>query len=289
MLPHPPWAVNQVQARPFASPGPKVTSPLVKLCRFVLIDAPEQPRSGVYHEGRVYETDGERAIGIHEPGTVSFLPPLGAPSAVRVFEGFRRPSGDRGLTYRFLNTTGFRGPNSLGDAPPAAQTLDFDVHVAAAVADFAESVEPREAPSFILGYLIMIVLYDSDMAEEERTLGLPLGPSHDFGGVLGPYLTTPEDLAEFTLGSDPTEFAWRYRVRVNETEIAAGVNEPPAPASDLLSFSSRLRAVNAGELLAWPALEKPGLDASPLERFLTASDRIEVTVDGLGTLVARLS
>jgi 2-keto-4-pentenoate hydratase/2-oxohepta-3-ene-1,7-dioic acid hydratase in catechol pathway len=261
----------------------------VKLCRFVLRDAPEQPRSGVYHDGKVYETDGERAIGIHDPGAIAFLPPLGSPPAVRVFETYRKQTGEEALTYRFLNPTGFHGPNSETAVSPLAQTLDLAVHVVATVADRAEGVEVVEAPSFVLGYGLMIVFLDADTADEERANDLPHGPSHDFGGVLGPYLTTPDELVEFTVARDPTCFAWRYRVRVNETEVASGETGPTLPMSELLSFASCIREVQAGELLAWPAFEVGPLPESPLGRHLLPADRIEVSVDGLGTLVARLT
>jgi 2-keto-4-pentenoate hydratase/2-oxohepta-3-ene-1,7-dioic acid hydratase in catechol pathway len=261
----------------------------VKLCRFVLHEAPEQPRSGVYHDGKVYETDGERAIGIHDPGAIAFLPPLGSPPAVRAFETYRRPNGEEALTYRFLNPTGFRGPNSETAVSPLAHTLDFAVHVVGTVADLAEGVEVVEAPGFVLGYGLMIVFFDADTAEDERANGVAIGPSHDFGGVLGPYLTTPDELVEFTVARDPTCFAWRYRVRVNETEVASGESGPTVPLSQLLAFASGVRAVQPGELLAWPAFDTSPLPETPLGRHLLPADRIEVTVDGLGTLVARLT
>ncbi|HXH61954.1 MAG TPA: fumarylacetoacetate hydrolase family protein [Fimbriimonadaceae bacterium] len=261
----------------------------MKLCRFVLNQAPDQARSGIYHEGKVYETDGERAIGIHEPGSVSLLPPLGTPPGIRVFEFHRATVGDRALSYRFQNTTGLYGPNSDVEIISASTAVDFDVHVVGTVADTAQAVDPGEAPSFALGYGLMLVFYDADMAQDERTQSIPIGPSHDLGCVIGPYLTTPEDLTEFTVGSDPTNFAWNLSMKVNETAVAKASVEPGIAFSDLLSFVTRIRTVQAGEVLAWPAFDKPALEDSPLGRGLVAEDRVEVTVDGLGTLVARIA
>jgi fumarylacetoacetate (FAA) hydrolase len=261
----------------------------VKLCRFVLLDAPEHPRSGIYHDGKVYETDGERAIGIHDPGSLSMLTPLGTPPAIRAFQSYRRPDGSEGLTFRFCNVTGLAGPNGEIAVNVGARALDFDVHVVGVVGDLAESVEAPEAAGYVLGYALLLELYDADLAEEERLLELPSGPSHDMGGALGPFLTTPDELTEFTVGSDPTNFGWNYRLRVNDAEVAVGSVESDFPFSHLLSFASQARAVQAGEVLAWPALAKPPLLESGLERNLVSGDRIEAVVDGLGTLVARIA
>lgn len=261
----------------------------MKLCRFVLNDAPDQARSGIYHDGKVYETDGERAVGIYEPGRISLLPPLGTPPATRVYQLARCSNGEEFLTYRIQNVTGFVGPNAEISVPPSVTALDFDFHVVGVVSEQAEVVETYEAATFVLGYALLIVLHDADAADEERILGVPLGPSHDLGGALGPYLTTPEDLTEFTVGTQTTSFEWRYRIKVNDVEVANGVvNEAPS-FSALVSNASSARAVFPGEVLAWPAVPKPALPDSPLERHLVESDRIEASVDGLGTLVLRLA
>lgn len=261
----------------------------MKLCRFELHEAPGQPRSGIYHEGKVYETDGERAIGIHDPGSLSLLTPLGIPPSIRVFEAYRKPNGEEALNYRFCSVGGLVGPNGEIAVTVGERSLDFNVHVVGIVSDTGESVEASEAPGFVLGYALLLQLYDTDLAGEEAALQLATGASHDFGGALGPYVTTPEDLTDFTVGSDPTCFGWNYRMRVGDVEVASGTDETGLPFSALLGFASSWRAVSAGEVMGWPKLNKKALTDSPLQRSLLPSDRIEVTVDGLGTLVARIA
>lgn len=255
----------------------------------MLNDAPELARSGIYHDGKVYETDGERAIGIHDPGSVSLLTPLGTPPAMRVFSPYRRSNGEEALAYRFCNVTGLAGPLGEIAVNVGAHDLDFDVHVVGIVGEDAEAVEPHEAASFVLGYALLLQLYDPEMASDARTFEAPIGASHDFGGALGPYLTTPDELVEFTVGSDPTSFGWNYRVRVNDVEVAHGSEVSALPFAALLGFASQSHAVHAGEVIGWPALRKPMLSETALERQLFSADKIEVTVDGLGTLVARVA
>ena len=261
----------------------------MKLCRFVLNDAPDQARSGIYHDGKIYETDGEKAIGIYDPGKLRLLTPIGTPPAIRVFQDVRRPSGEDAMTYRFQNVTGLVGANGELGLPPAATGLDFDLHVVGAISERAEAVELHEGASFVLGYAMMIVAYDPETAGELRALAVPEDAAFDFGGALGPYLTTPEDLTEFTIGSDSTRFEWRYRIKVNDVEVAKGAINGLPPFSSLLHVASLGRAVLPGELIAWPRVNKPLLEESPLGRPLVETDRIEAVVDGLGTLVVRIA
>ena len=261
----------------------------MKLCRFVLNDTPDDVRSGVYHDGKVYETDGQTATGIHEPRDIQMLPPIGVPPSLRLFERFDLPHGEAGLTYHYLNPTGLYGPNSEVPAPEYTQSLDFDVHIVGAVADTATMVDPEDAAGLVLGYAVLLVFVAADLAEMEQSRNLPPGPSKDCGMVLGPFLTTPDDLIEFTQDSNPPNFVWNYKVSVNDEMIKKGSTVAEFPFSSMIEFASRIRPLLPAEILAWPKLEKPAIEDSEFGRGLMPGDRVEVTVDGFGTLVARLT
>ena len=260
----------------------------MKLCRFLLKNAPEDARSGIYHEGRYYETDGEKAVGIRDPSAISLLPPIGTPPAARVFEYYIDSNGEKGLTYRYINSTDLYGPNSEVEIPAFSTEIDFDVHVCGTIRERGELVESSEVRDYVLGYSILIVFHAADLAEQERQLGISHGPSHDVGLVLGPFLTTPDDLTEFCARSDPTHYSFRYTIDVGETQIAKNLYEPEQSFGDLIQFGSRIRAIQAGEIVAWPKLDKPPLEISQLGRNLIVGDKIDVTVDGFGTLVTRI-
>lgn len=241
-------------------------------------------RSGVFHDGKVYETDGEKAIGIHEPGSLTLLPPLGTPPSIRVIESHRNATGDPFITYRYACPSGLAGPNGQVEVIGRTGSLDFSAHVAFIVSETGVGIEPQESATFVLGYCILVFLSDEDLAQEERTLGIGTTRSHDLGTAIGPYLTTPEDLTEFSVGSNPNELVWNYKMRVNETVIALGSVEGQTTAPELLCNLSLNRPVFAGEVIAFSALEKPTIE-SVLDRPLIAGDRIEITIDGLGVLV----
>ncbi len=254
----------------------------------MLTSDPQRPRSGVYHDGKVYETDGELAIGIHEPGTLSLLSPLGAPPALRVIEHHRDSTGNPFPTYRYASPSGLVGPNAEIEVLGKPGSLDFAAHVAFVASETGAAIEPHEATTFVLGYCIVVFLSDDDLVQEERNIGIGTTRSHDLGSAIGPYLTTPEDLTEFSVGSNKNELVWNYKMRVNETVVAVGSIEGRASAPEALCFLSENRPVFAGEVIALAALEKPTVE-SVLDRPLMGGDRVEVTVDGLGSLVFHIA
>lgn len=205
-----------------------------------------------------------------------------------MYETFTDLNGEPGLTYHYINPTDLYGSNSEVDMPAFTAELDFDVHVCGTVRDKAEMIESSDAPEYVLGYAILIVFYVPDLVEHEQQNGLPSGPSHDIGLVLGPFLTTPEDLIDHSLRANPTHYSFRYDIKVGEDQIAKNLYEPELSFGELLQFGSRIRPIQVGEVVAWPKLDKPPLETTPLGRNLTSGDRIEITVDGFGTLIARI-
>lgn len=255
----------------------------MKLVRFELVEAPGRARSGLIYEERVYETDGEKAIGIHELGKVRLFPPVGPVAGFRVFQ-----SVADGLTYHYRHPQ-VLGPLSEVEMPAEVDGLDFDAHVCAVLQDGGTQIDPTEAKGFVLGYTLALTFRIPSVQEEDRARGGEGTLGLDAGSVLGPYLVTPEDLTEFTLPQDERVLSFGYEIRVNNDTVASG-NVHLDPGIDrLLPLASRYSRVYPSEALAWPKLEKPELEFSELGRLLLPSDRVALTVDSLGTLVAKIA
>ena len=175
----------------------------MKLCRFELHADPGVPRSGIYHDGRFYETDGEQAAGIHDPGSIRMLPPIGTPPSLRLFDEARDANGQIFLTYTFGNPARIQGPNSDIDASGTDESLDFDVRVAVLTQSDARRIEPQEAAKLVLGYGILVSFYEPEESERLVSLGLADAPARDIGAMFGPFLCTPDELLEHRVGADP--------------------------------------------------------------------------------------
>jgi len=256
----------------------------MKLCRFELVAEPGEPRTGLYYEGKFYETDGEQAIAIHESDQGQLLMPLVAAPSVRLFSTAVEGPGAGQSGYRFLNPSRLFGPNRTLPLPEADGGYDLTATVAAIVAGDGAFVRPEEATAFILGYTLLIALRAPDVSERADTLGLPDGLAHDVGLFIGPVITTPDEVADLSDTGEPTSFVWDFRLRVNGEQVAAG-EERVGPYGDCVVEASRFGPVRGGEVLGGPALVTSVLGVAPP---LGAGDLIEFEVQRLGRLVARL-
>lgn len=256
----------------------------MKLCRFELVEAPGEPRTGLYYEGKFYETDGEKPIAIHESDQAKLLMPLVAAPSVRLFSASVDGPGAGRSGYRFLNPARLFGPNRTLPLPEADGGYDLTATVAAVVAGDGAFVRPEETAAFILGYTPLIILRAPDVAERTEMWGLPDGLAHDVGLFIGPVITTPDELADLSDTGEPTTFVWDYRVRINGEQIAHG-EERVGPYGDCVVEASRFGPVRGGEVLGGPPLLTSVLGAAPP---LGAGDLIEFEVQRLGRLVARL-
>lgn len=221
----------------------------MQLCRFALHEDPSTARSGIFHDGRFYETDGERPVGVHEISKILLLPP------VQTIASFRAFTSDLAFTYR--NSAVFGGALSELDAP--AGEVTSDIRIAALLRDEGEQIEAEEAEGFILGYCLCI--------------GLRRGDETDFPFALGPFLTIPEATHAELLNKP-------ISLNING-ELAL---EVPAQTTDfgrMIEAAARTNRITPSDLIAAPCLEGH-LPA------LHPGDTVQVVHEGLGTLTVKI-
>ncbi|MBL8061014.1 MAG: hypothetical protein JNK63_09905 [Chthonomonas sp.] len=217
----------------------------MQLCRFVLREEPEGVRSGLFHDGRFFETDGERPVGVYDPGKVGLLAPMQSIPSLRVF--------NKDLSYTYRNSAVFGGPLMEVDAPG----LDCfaDVRIVAILKDDGEQITSEEADAFILGYSLLIALVT--------------GSETDFPFALGPFLTIPEGPAEALLAKP-------LAMKINGDELFAAQLAPPDfPA--MIERASRTNRATTADVLAAPPIEVPSHKLKP-------GDSVQVAHEGLGIL-----
>lgn len=261
----------------------------MKLCRFEIENHPEEPRSGIFHEGKVYETDGQNAIAIHDPANIRFLSPIGRPAALRCFESYEALPGEWGVSYFFLNPANLRGPNETFDLPPAVEELGIEVRVAAVLQDAGLNVEPAESDGFILGYTFVALFVDRAAEREGAPHPARWAELRDLGGFVAPFVVTPDELDDYRDQEARSRFTWKYKVSVNDEELPlGGTFGSDYGMDDLLILASRRAPVGAGEIIAWPALPLPELADTSLGRDLVPGDRFRVVVEGLGAITGQV-
>jgi 2-keto-4-pentenoate hydratase/2-oxohepta-3-ene-1,7-dioic acid hydratase in catechol pathway len=257
----------------------------MKLCRFELLEDPGISRSGIYHDQRVYETEGMKAIGIHDYRKVKFLPPLGQPKSIRLFEVLTHSNHPQRLYSTYMNPTDMQGPLAEVSLPETTRQFDFEVRIGAVTQETGEQIQPREASGFLLGYTIYIGFIDYKQLAEEQKQGIPPYQAHDFPPLMGPFITTLDELNTQRIG-DPEELRhrWSYEITVNNASLYKAEEEQIIGFSEILSHATKTRKVFPGELLCSAPLHKSRLSETSLGRFLQEEDHISVHVDPLGTL-----
>ncbi|RYG25312.1 fumarylacetoacetate hydrolase family protein [bacterium] len=255
----------------------------MKLFRFELKAEPGAARSGMVFNGRIYETNGAEAVGVHEPGDVRPLAPVPQAGALRFFRNQNQPFEEVSDPAFFYGNPGaVVGASTVVNVPSNIVDLTFEPYLAAVMVAGGYDIPVEEADDHILGLTIMIALVNRSAM---RTEGI-FGRSHDLGIGLGPVVTTPDELDDFLASQ---ENGRHYRLsataRVNAVDRARGnAEELPFTIAQAVSAASRSCTLREGDVLALgPLCDVPD------DLRLEGGDEVTVAVENLGALSLKLS
>ena len=257
----------------------------VKLCRFELKSQPGEVRSGLVYSGKIYETNGEESVAVHEAEQVRPLSPVGRPPSLRIFrmtEG-RLPvsSEDSVPLYFHGNPTSVYGPSQAIPRPASVAHLDFEPYMIGIVGADGLSIPVEAADNHLLGYSLGLMLLSRDLIREEQDLRSGYGRSIDIGCVIGPVITTPDDLDEVVTEEIPArKYALSVVTRVNGVEVGRGdISDLPVSFAELVAAASDTGPVRSGDIIAIGPI---ATSSEPI--FLDPGDDVQVSVEHLGTL-----
>ena len=261
----------------------------MKLCRFELKSAPGEIRSGLVYSGKIYETDGEQSIAVHEASEVRPLSPVGRAPSLRVFrlvDGQLFRSEHDGLPHYFhLNPTGLYGPSQTIPYPSSVANLSFEPYLILVAGSDGLQVPLEEADSIVLGFTLAILLVSRDLQREEIRFSAGFGRSFDIGGAIGPVISTPDDLDESVTEEVPSrKYALSVVTRVNGVEADRGdIADLPVSLGQLIQAASDTGPIRSGDLIAIGPIA-----TSPTPVQLESGDDIQVSVEHLGTLSLKI-
>ncbi|MFQ6675275.1 MAG: fumarylacetoacetate hydrolase family protein [Fidelibacterota bacterium] len=142
--------------------------------------------------------------------SVHFHPPVPDPPTFRDFYAFeqhvRAARRSRGMEmdptwYRipifyYSNPVNLYGHKDAIPMPGQTRALDFELELGMIIARGGRDIPAEEADSCIGGYTIINDWSARDIQKEEMTLNLGPAKGKDFGTSVGPYLVTPDELAD---------------------------------------------------------------------------------------------
>ena len=141
---------------------------------------------------------------------LAFGPPVLRPPSFRDFYAFEQHVatmwGRRGSEipeawfrlpiFYFSNTSEIRGPGEPVWAPRGSEELDFELEVGAIVDTTAYDLPEERASEAIGGYLVVNDWSARDLQRDESTVRLGPAKGKDFALSIGPWIVTPDELAD---------------------------------------------------------------------------------------------
>jgi fumarylacetoacetate (FAA) hydrolase len=236
-----------------------------------------------------------------ETDDVAFGPPVLRPASMRDFYAFeqhvriaweRRGQEIPEAWYRlpvfyFSNVSEIRGPGDAVWAPDSSHELDYELEVAALVDTPARDLLPERAEEAIGGYTILSDWSARDLQRDETAVRLGPAKGKDFASSIGPWLVTPDELADARAGKG---YRLEMSVSVNGSKTGRG-----SWADIHYSFGEMLARASADAILRPGDLVGSGTVGggclletreATLGRYLQPGDEVTLRIERLGELTA---
>jgi len=170
-------------------------------------------------------------------------------------------------------------------APRDSEELDYELEVAALIDTPVRDLSADRGEEAIGGYLILNDWSARDLQREETTVRLGPAKGKDFASSIGPWLVTPDELADARSG---TGYDLAMTATVNGTELSRGTW-----SSAQFSFGQMIERASADVLLRPGDLLGSGTVGTGclleirdelLGRYLEPGDTVTLAIDRLGEL-----
>jgi fumarylacetoacetate (FAA) hydrolase len=232
-----------------------------------------------------------------------FGPPVHRPPSLRDFYAFEghvrtmwaRRNQDvpeawhRLAIFYFSNVSEIRGPADPVWAPRGSSELDFELEVAAIVDTPAIDLPASRTEEAIGGYTILNDWSARDLQRDESTVRLGPAKGKDFATTIGPWLVTPDELADARTAKG-YDLAMTARVETDDRHIDVSAGRWCQAA---FSFGEMLERASAdvhlrpGDLIGSGTVGTGCLlevKDSTLGRWLEPGDEVILAIDRLGEL-----
>lgn len=262
-------------------------------CGVLLSDGRQIDVSSTFsrYDEEFFATDGINRLGKWLETNVASAPvvaqgsrfgsPIGRPSKIICIGlNYRDHAEESGMqspaepVVFFKSTTALTGPNDGLIIPRDSEKTDWEVELAVVIGKKASYVSEENATEHIAGYIL-----HNDYSERawqlERGGQWVKGKSADTFAPLGPWLATPDEIA------DPHNL--RLWLKVN------GVTKQDGNSSNLIfkipyliSYLSNFMTLLPGDVISTGTPAGVGLGFKP-PQYLKDGDVVELGIDGLGT------
>lgn len=246
-----------------------------------------------------FEPRDEDDDAVLDADGLAFGSPILRPPSVRDFYAFeghvRAMWARRGGTiperwytlpvFYFSNASEVRGHGDPIHAPRGCAELDYELEVAAIIDTSGADLPAERAEEVIGGYTIFDDWSARDLQREEMALHLGPAKGKDFASAFGPYLVTPDELADRRQG---TGYDLTMTVLVNGVETGRGRwSDAQFSFGEMLARASADVRLRPGEIVGSGTVDTGCLlqtKEATLGRYLEPGDDVTLTIERLGEL-----
>ena len=236
-----------------------------------------------------------------DASVLRFGPPILDPPSFRDFYAFERHVGTmwkrrdmeipeawyRLPIFYFSNTSELRGPDEPVWAPRGSSELDYELEVAALVDTPVRDLESGRGEEAIGGYTILNDWSARDLQREETTVRLGPAKGKDFASSLGPWLVTPDELADARRDKG---YDLAMTATVNGDELSRGTwASAHFSFGDMIARASADVRLRPGDLIGSGTVGTGCLleiRDEKLGRYLQPGDTVTLAIERLGELRA---
>jgi fumarylacetoacetate (FAA) hydrolase len=230
---------------------------------------------------------------------LDFGPPILQPPSLRDFYAFeghvktmweRRGGTVPDAWYRipifyFSNVSEIRGPGEPVWCPAASQELDYELEVAALIDTPVHDLSAERGEEAIGGYMVFNDWSARDLQREETTVRLGPAKGKDFASSIGPWLVTPDELADTRYGKG---YELAMTATVNGTELSRGTwADVQFGFGEMVARASADVRLRPGDLIGSGTVGTGCLlevKDEILKRYLEPGDEVTLAVERLGSL-----
>ena len=178
------------------------------------------------------------------------------------------------------------GPDEEISWPAYSEKIDYEIELAVVIGKKAKCVSPKEALEYVAGYTIANDISARNVTFAKARTKRPWDEFYDWlngkwaDGFLpmGPYILTCDEVAEVQNLNMELKVNGEIRQKANTSQMIF-------PVADVVSFLSYIMTLEAGDVIATGT---PAGVAAATGKFLKPGDKIECTIDKLGTLTNTL-
>lgn len=227
------------------------------------------------------------------------MAPIPRPPSVRDFMAFeahvrncRSGDVDRGWyeapVFYFTNPAAIGPAHGSVEISPGSSQFDFELEVAAVIGLPGENIRPEDAERHIAGYTVLCDWSARDLQAVEMVQRLGPAKGKDSATSLGPYLVTPDELADVARDGG---YDLAMRASVNGAEQTNGNwSSIHWTFAQMIAYASRGTELRAGDVIGSGTvgfgclLEQHKTRGSAAHRWLLPGDRVHLSIERLGDI-----